>query len=306
MVKQNQGFRRDLNLIENTNDTQALSNLAGAGIANDLRILQNNLRNIGTFPFESLSNGFFFFGDDNEFIFTNDDIISVSANTDLGGGVSLIAGTDYYVCNSDGRTKFKLSYTPSTIGVTTIPVVSVANTNFIFIRKDYVTQENILNFIKPEIQDDQWFSFMGGEALNDAIDITNANNDFAEYLITQKFKGNSDTTSSKTISIEGVVTTQDPTLLNATDAGLAAAKSPGIYIQDTRAFSVDNNPWNKVGTALSTGSSLVTVGELFFADGITITGISTEAATEVSVTSFTHKLPIKINNEVYYLLLRST
>ena len=48
MVKQNQGFRKDLNLQENTNDTQSLSNLGGAGIANDLRILQNNLRNTST------------------------------------------------------------------------------------------------------------------------------------------------------------------------------------------------------------------------------------------------------------------
>ena len=45
MAKQNQGYRRDLNLDETTVDTQALNNLAGAGIAADLRIIQNNLRN---------------------------------------------------------------------------------------------------------------------------------------------------------------------------------------------------------------------------------------------------------------------
>ena len=41
----NQGFRRDLNFGEPINDTNALNNLGGAGIANDLRIIQNNLRN---------------------------------------------------------------------------------------------------------------------------------------------------------------------------------------------------------------------------------------------------------------------
>ena len=46
MVKQNQGYRKDLNLDETTIDTQALNNLAGAGIAADLRIIQNNLRNL--------------------------------------------------------------------------------------------------------------------------------------------------------------------------------------------------------------------------------------------------------------------
>ena len=46
MAKQNQGFRKDLNLAENTNDTTSINNLAGAGIADDLRIIKNNLRNI--------------------------------------------------------------------------------------------------------------------------------------------------------------------------------------------------------------------------------------------------------------------
>ena len=41
----NQGFRKDLNFGEGINDTNALNNLGGAGIANDLRIIQNNLRN---------------------------------------------------------------------------------------------------------------------------------------------------------------------------------------------------------------------------------------------------------------------
>ena len=44
-TKTNQGFRQDLNLSEDINDTDALNNLGGAGIANDLRIIQNNLRN---------------------------------------------------------------------------------------------------------------------------------------------------------------------------------------------------------------------------------------------------------------------
>ena len=41
MVKQNQGYRKDLNLDETTVDIQALNNLAGAGIAGDIRIIQN-------------------------------------------------------------------------------------------------------------------------------------------------------------------------------------------------------------------------------------------------------------------------
>ena len=61
MAKQNQGYRKDLNLDETTIDTQALNNLAGAGIAGDLRIIQNNLRNTSSLAYSSNSNGFFVF-----------------------------------------------------------------------------------------------------------------------------------------------------------------------------------------------------------------------------------------------------
>ena len=40
MGKQNQGYRKDLNLDETTVDTQALNNLAGAGIAADLELFK--------------------------------------------------------------------------------------------------------------------------------------------------------------------------------------------------------------------------------------------------------------------------
>ena len=50
MAKQNQGYRKDLNLDETTIDTQAFNNLAGAGIAADLRYLNlyNNAFSSGT------------------------------------------------------------------------------------------------------------------------------------------------------------------------------------------------------------------------------------------------------------------
>ena len=90
-------------------------------------------------------------------------------------------------------------------------------------------------------------------------------------------------------------------------------RSPGVYIGDTRAFSSDNNPWNKVGTALTTSAEEVSIGELAFLDGtnsMVITGIGTDirpVSGEVA-SSFTHKIPIKVqdasgNQESYFLLL---
>ena len=78
-------------------------------------------------------------------------------------------------------------------------------------------------------------------------------------------------------------------------------RSPGVYIGDTRAFSSDNNPWNKVGTALTTSADEVSIGELTFLDGtnsMVITGIDDNVSTvsgEVA-TSFTHKIPVKIQD----------
>ena len=71
MAKQNQGYRKDLNLDETTVDTQALNNLAGAGIAADLRIIQNNLRNTSSLAYSSNSNGFFTFPESVEAIFNH-------------------------------------------------------------------------------------------------------------------------------------------------------------------------------------------------------------------------------------------
>ena len=306
MAIQNQGFRKDLNLEENTNDTTTLNNLGGAGIANDLRIIQNNLRNISTVSYNSLSTGFFYFGASNQFVFTNDDVVGVSKTVTVGSGTTLFFGVDYYVCNSNGQNQFKLSTTPSTssVGINTINVSSVSLTDFYFIRKDAVHQENLINFIQPVIQDTENFSYRGAGI--GIFDTVQSNNDTANYLIGRKYKANENiTTSVDDLKYEGSVVINDPVKLNTDSTGLANSKSPGIFIGNTRAFSSDNNPWTQVGTALSTMSSSVSVGELYFANDIRITGFGTESATQVTVTSFTHKIPVVVNGETYYLLLRT-
>lgn len=304
MTLQNQGFRRDLNLQENTNDVTALNNLAGAGIANDLRIIQNNLRNISTVAYNSISSGFFYFGASNQFIFTNDDVVGVSKTITVGSGTTLFYGSDYYVCNSNGTNQFKLSSSPEAVGVNTINVSSVSTTDFYFIRKDAVHQSNLINFIQPDILDTEFFSWTGAGI--GVFDSVQSANDTANYLINRKYRTNQNTTTTTDdLRYEGSVTVNDPANLNIDATGLANSKSPGIFIGNTRAFSSDNNPWTQVGTALSTMSSSVSVGELYFAGDIRISGFGTESGSQVAVTSFTHKVPVVINGETYYLLLRT-
>jgi hypothetical protein len=305
MAIQNQGFRKDLNLIETENDITALNNIGGAGIANDLRIIQNNLRNISTFSYVSLVDEYFYFGSTSEFVFTNDDIVTV--NTDVTVGVTTLKSDEkYYVCNSNGFTQFKLSTTPSSAGVSTILVTSVFPSSFYFIREDAVYRSNIENFISPQIQDTDKFSYnFGNRSVNGVFDYIRTFHENADFSISKKYKVRDDTVSNEIINIEGSVVVQDPSALNTTELSLSNPKSPGVFISNIRAFSSDNNPWTNVGSALSTKSSDVSIEELYLYNNISISGISTESSTREAVTLFTHKLPVVINDETYYLLLRS-
>jgi hypothetical protein len=317
MTKQNQGFRRDLNLQETTNETTALNNLGGAGIAGDLRILQNNLRNTSTLPFNTvvgaaISSGYFYFGSISEFVFTNDDVVGVRTDITVGVGVTLYKDNTYYICNSNGENRFKLSTTPSTVGVNIITVSSISS-SFDFVRKDPVYKENILNLVKPNIQDTENFNYLGGASINSVFDSVAAAKETAGFFITKKYKENENTVSNNDIIVDGSIIINDPENFNAGSSQLLDVRSPGMFIGDTRAFSSDNNPWTQVGTALSTLSSSVSIGELYFANDITITGISTESNLIFSVrnnrfiapavTTYTHKLPVTINGETYSILL---
>ena len=305
MAKQNQGYRRDLNLDETTVDTQALNNLAGAGIAADLRIIQNNLRNTSSLAYSSNSNGFFVFPESVEAIFTNDDVVSVGTTVSIGS-TTLQPSIDYYICNSNGETEFKISTTSSTsaVGVSTITISGTPSpVAFDIIRKNPVHKENLRNYIVPQVQDAVGeFSWPGD--INGDLDTTAANIDTAKYFIDKKYRNLNDTTTDREVKYEGTVTSADPANLNTGLSGLADAKSPGVFIGDTRAFSSNDQPWTETGSSLQTSSSEVSVGDLTFLGDIKIEGISpVNHASAVDVANWTHKIPVTIDGVTYYLLL---
>ena len=200
MVKQNQGYRKDLNLDETTIDTQALNNLAGAGIAADLRIIQNNLRNTSSLAYSSNSNGFFVFPESVEAIFTNDDVVSVGTTVSIGS-TTLQPSIDYYVCNSNGETEFKISTTSSTsaVGVSTITISGTPSpVAFDIIRKNPVHKENLRNYIVPEVQDAVG-DFSWNSDVNSVFDSTALNVDTAKYFIDKKYRNLSDTSTDREI-----------------------------------------------------------------------------------------------------------
>ena len=203
----------------------------------------------------------------------------------------------------------KITNSKPNVGINTATATLELTTNYYtnidFIRKDPVYKENIINLIQPDIQDDANFRYFSGgvETINSAFDSTAVANETTKYFIEKKYKSNENVTSNGDINIEGSIIINDPQGFNIGTSVLSDPKSPGIFIGDTRAFSSDNNPWAQVGTALSTSSSSVSIGELYFANDITISGISKESASSVEVTTYTHKLPVVINGETYSILL---
>ena len=414
MAISNQGYRRDLNLQETVNDTVALDNLAGAGTADDISYIQNNLRNTSNIPFNSIdSNGFFSFATDrlisasaistqgdgtnttitvtltnsyllkfgdlvelsgitestslnaqysvtavspdlktitfvksglnytnsslslsgvsfklkvqNIFVFTDEDVLNLSDDVSVGGA-SLTKNTNYYVVESDGISKFKLS---TTLGGSAISITGSATANpdnFQFKRKDDVHQQQIINYIPPEIQDTEDFSYPSD--INSTIEETQGNIESAEYFTLKKYRSDQSITTPESIKFEGSINLHDPDNYNqtgslVTNQGVTGAPAPGIYIGDTRAFSSDNNPWvESAGTGsvdgkLTTESEEVSIGELAFLDGnnsMVITGEIDDDVSTVSgvvASSFTHKIPIQVqdgsgNKESYYLLVSTS
>ena len=459
----NQGYRKDLNLEETTSDRQALANLGGAGIAEDLDKLQNNLRNTSNTSFHTLTDGYFDFSDDinvgitslrciatqiygnqgledavvitahidrsylvrrgdlikienvtgtgkftdgqgnltgtdtsdgvaifngefaltalnddrdqfqavrtgfstsirdqdvsgsslkikgkDVFTYTNDDKITFNkdVNIKVNDGstditdITFVQGTEYYICDSDGLERFKISATPSNSasGISTFVIktgnsdngytgltTTVSPSDFDFIRSEPVLQENLINFIEPDIFD-EGFNY-GSGTYSEQLDTVQTNIETAKYFISKKYKGTSNTHSSDFIKTEGIISMNDPKeKMNAADIVTSYDSGSGMFIEGTRAFSTDNNPWTDTGTdKLETEADEVSIGELYFGDdtnGPVITGSGfdgTHSTTEltgvkaissgtVAPTDFTHKIPVRIENtdgnvETYYLLL---
>ena len=239
-------------------------------------------------------------------VYSNDDVVTVSQSVSVGS-TTLNAGTRYFVCNSDTLSKFKLSFTPSVSGISIVNIDVDTVSQFNFIKEEPVSRLNLENFIRPEVQDIQTFgSYLSGGSINSTFNSTQTNIENSNYFITKKYKGTNNTTVDTVIKFEGTVNLFDPGNFNQTLGAVnsTTAISPGVFIGGTRAFSADNNPWSVSGDFLETNADEVPIGELSFGDGIKIDGIPVTASSDgKTAQSFTHKVPVVINGETYYLLM---
>ena len=269
----------------------------------------------------------------NIFTFTDGDLVGVSTNVTIDGK-TFDQDTTYYVTDSNAVNRFKLSGTSGGSAISIGGNSTASNDNFSFVRNDAVQQQNLINYIEPDYQDTDNegddFSFLEGSNINASFDSAQTNTESAQYFTEKKYRGDQPVSVSDEIKFEGNVVLNDPAnhITNSTE-GVDSQYAPGIYIGNTRAFSSDNNPWSKVGTELNTSSEEVSISELAFLDGsilnnsqdgsMVIEGIASDVSTvsgqsadsSLSGGNFTHKLPIKVqdengNQETYYLLLSDT
>mgnify|MGYP003135564974 FL=1 len=294
--------------------------------------LTNELINYTEFGMD-ISSVQFILKPQNIFTFTDGDLVGVSTNVTIDGK-TFDQDTTYYVTDSNAVNRFKLSGTSGGSAISIGGNSTASNNNFSFVRNDAVQQQNLINYIEPDYQDTDNegddFSFLEGSNINASFENAQTNTENAEFFTGKKYRGDQQVSVSDEIKFEGNVVLNDPAnhITNSTE-GVDSQYAPGIYIGNTRAFSSDNNPWSKVGTELNTSSEEVSISELAFLDGsilnnsqdgsMVIEGIASDVSTvsgqsadsSLSGGNFTHKLPIKVqdengNQETYYLLLSDT
>lgn len=326
MATGNLGYEIVRNLQESENDREALNNLGGGTIADDIELFVNNLRNTSElfWKFDTddseISNDKFVFQLTEDFVFTNGDKVMVSGSS-LG---NLNTDTMYHVVEYDQKAgargnqlAFGLSLTSNGSKVS----VGTIEGDVTFTRADPVSFDNLLNIGTPFILDSNAgqsgddFGYDIGDSFNDAFDSIESNIDGFNFLRGFKYVSNDSISTDRSIRVEGTITVSDPVPFNDSELDLSEAKSPGVYISNpfsdilniakTRAFSSDANPWEEGTGELVTKSEEVNIGDLFFADDIKFAEIDDVASESGSVSEFTHKIPIVVDGVEYFVLLKS-
>jgi hypothetical protein len=309
-----QGYIQILNLRESNsfnNDTSAINNLAGAGIASDISIFSNNVSNkttieVGTFTVQQ----------NYVVLDTNVYQIALSNRTKVSHN-----GQNLIVVNSNGVDRFRLENDNGSI--------ITPNPSFDIVRDDIVKLSNIKNLIRSGISTDQTENAFSDEDVISVSEstISTAQVDNRRILLEEDFSIIDNTLDKyrfdRTFSIvtdvpqrfdsrvryrSTITVTNDDSVSLPTTPG-SADNAPGIFIaSDTdsqRAFSNNNNPWS--GTVIGSGymitsSSKATIASLVLTDP-DFESLSTNTVSSSNVVNdYTHKIETIINGETYYLL----
>lgn len=326
MALRNLGYDQARNLAESVDDRQALNNLGGGSIADDIFIFRNNTNNFSELEWRYETLGSSIVG--NKFLFptsllatyTNNDPVYVSG-TSLG---SLSPDQLYYVVQynpKSGARSNQISFGLSLTVDGSLVALGSITSHLIFTRNDFVSQDNIINIARPQSRNT--FLTQTNAEVDTTYGVNNYNQGFSaleenvdrfSFLSTQKYTSNKSLATSNIINTQGSITASDPAVHNTSQVKLNEVNSPGVYITDpfsdifeiskTRAYSSDNQPWVQGATSLDTKSSQVNIGDLYFENDIKFASIDAFNTESGEASSFTHKIPIIIDGVEYFILLK--
>lgn len=316
-----QGFAIKNNLGESTADRQIFTNLGGNPLGDDITLLYNNRRNKSSIfvGAENLIGSYVRFDSNTTpAVFTNKTRITVN-------------NTVYYVRDSNGINEFRLSTQSDLSTLVDFPPIGF------YERSNEVTQENITNFSKirrstdlNEVQSEtllgflnQSASILGSTSPTDLLETIEANLDFYKFRRTNAITKLSNFLSNNQTTVSGYIRVQDPDNLNT--FGITNDR-PGVFIYNPntgsgiRAFSSNDNPWSQNGSFLESSTNKINIGTLRNAVWVSGSTYNTKSfsltlknssiaptVTETNIvakSNFTHKVPVTVNGELYYLCLQ--
>lgn len=332
MTSSIRGYLVAKNLVETSQDRQALNNIGGAPIADDIALFVNNTNNKSILSIRAdeydqsedkinLNNLSLDEATERNSVFTNGDRIDIVA---VNGDV---IANDVYIANSNTIDSFQISTTENLSSIYSIPLPSQTDeNNYVvrFVRDDSVSFENLQRLgvessgVEVDLPDtdgatDEESSTIDVDNYEDEFNTISGFIDLANFRSRNKFVANESISTDVRVRTEGGVIIADPSDTIISEG--IVPSSPGLYLSDptssvddigiTRAFSSSSNPWtdDNAGT-LSTESVDVTAGNLILSGGISIDGIGLipESGT-VDSTAFSHKVKVTIDGIDYFLCL---
>ena len=309
------GFAKSNNLIENVQDRLAIQNLfpnLGA-IPDDIALLVNNLRNQSVLEIkttEITDNVITISNTPEEFktrsnVFTNGDKVDVyhlgaKQNVELLTIVNSNA-IDTFSLSTDGSTPMDLATLEALGGV-----LILERNNAVYIENFTYTGISDIDYVNiNNIADGKFLIFESNEEPADSLALLLSDLDFT--IRTRKLKYRQDGSLALSLPL------QSQGVFSASGDVDSAGEIPGLYITDAtspsddiaavRAFSNDNNPWTVNGSDLETQASAVNIENLVFNEKIEINGLTVSAEFGAIADVFTHKLPITIDGQTYFICL---
>ena len=331
-MAQAQGFDKSINFAESdtgASDRRILSNLIETGVEGDFILFANNLRDFSEVPSAAYSldgtsgtitivqEGYLPFSDTTEVT-----VITYPNANNLSEGIGGVPGDTYEVFQSNAIDSFKLK---DELGNTVTSGFDGALQTLR--RKDIVSFGNLTNLkvtripaVDASLQGEAGLE-EGNSTVFGSFDITGTYDavDSSVSILQFTKQGVPRTYEDSIFPNKNLVFSGNVRIMNTRNVAVSNPINediaPGLYIKAgesaKRAFSDTSNPWTggtdaDVGNALITQADSATIGDmkLYGSTPVFEGAWASSAATESgSISDWTHKIPVKINNGATTLFL---